>query len=359
MRIAFPPNRGPRLSGLVAIVMALLVAACGPGAEETAEPAPAPTPEVEGDAEPTDPEPDDGEETPAPTRMQDVLLAIPAPSLNFLPYMMAVEQGLDVYEREGINLTVDIIRGDVALAGLLEGSIDFTAAGGTAMRAALGGAPVKAVMFTVGQTTFSIVAAEGIDSVDDLRGQTVGLVGAGLSDTTGVALQAALRSADIDAERDLDVFVAPTPPDILSALLGGSIQAAVLAPPQSIVAQGAGFTEIAQLWDYIDLTQGQIAASTEMLEGDPDLVRAFIRGSLAAIEYVLDNEEAAVDFITSRFDLERDVAERSYEVMRDAYARDGRASDDGILGELGPDATPDDIERAVDRSPLDEVLAGR
>jgi ABC-type glycerol-3-phosphate transport system substrate-binding protein len=67
------------------------------------------------------------------------LLAIPAPSLNFLPYLMATERDLGFYEKHGVDLTVEVIRGDAALAGMIQGSVDFTAAGGTAMRAAFNG----------------------------------------------------------------------------------------------------------------------------------------------------------------------------------------------------------------------------
>jgi ABC-type nitrate/sulfonate/bicarbonate transport system substrate-binding protein len=283
------------------------------------------------------------------------LLAIPAPSLNFLPYLMATERDLGFYEKHGVDLTVEVIRGDAALAGMIQGSVDFTAAGGTAMRAAFNGAPVRAIMMTVGETTFSVVATDDITDVSDLRGRTVGLVGSGLADTTGVALRAVLESEGMDPEKDVQIFVAATPPDIFSALIGGSIDAAVLAPPQSVAAIDKGFVEVTRASDHLELTQGQIGATVALIEEEPDFVKAFLAATLDAIEYVVTNEEEVVAYIQERFELEENVARDSYDILRDAYLLDGLPSDAAALGELPAGATKADLARTVDFSLLKQL----
>ena len=352
-------GRRGRLLPLVVTLFAFVLTACGgvsPDADVTASESPTDAPIATEDAgEPTS----EASSPPAPVELQEVLVAIPAPSLNFLPYMIATDRELGFYEDAGVDLTVEVIRGDAALAGLLEGSIHFTAAGGTAMRAAFNDAPFRAVMMTVGQTTFSVMAKAEIASVADLAGRTVGLVGSGLADTTGVALTAVLESEGLDPEQDVDIFVAPTPPDILAALIGGSVDAAVLAPPQSAVAEGEGFTQLARAWEHVDLTQGQIATTLQLIEGDPELVKNFLRGSLEAIQYIVDNPDETLNYIVERFELDEDVARASYEIMREAYLADGRPSDEAALGELPPGATLEDLQRTVDWRLLEEVNAER
>ena len=62
---------------------------------------------------------------------------------------------------------------------LVSGEVDYSGAGGTGMRAALRGAPIKAVMFQTEKVTWYLIAAPEIAKAADLKGKrvAVGTVG--------------------------------------------------------------------------------------------------------------------------------------------------------------------------------------
>ena len=51
-----------------------------------------------------------------------------------------------------------VISGPLSIAALLSGDVDYSGAGGSGMRAALKGAPIKGIMFQVDKVTFYLVA---------------------------------------------------------------------------------------------------------------------------------------------------------------------------------------------------------
>ncbi len=50
------------------------------------------------------------------------------------------------FAREGLNPEIIVMRTNTGIAALVTGSIDFTTAGGSAMRAAVNGAPIKMIL---------------------------------------------------------------------------------------------------------------------------------------------------------------------------------------------------------------------
>ena len=69
------------------------------------------------------------------------------------------------------------MRTNTGIAALVTGSIDFTTAGGSAMRAAVNGAPLKMILNITKKADLWIVAQKNIQRVEDLRGKMIGVGG--------------------------------------------------------------------------------------------------------------------------------------------------------------------------------------
>jgi hypothetical protein len=86
---------------------------------------------------------------------EKIRTAIPQANLNYLSIHVTDAKG---YFRDGglDNETV-VISGPWSIAALLSGDVDYSGAGGSGMRAALKGAPIKGIMFQADKVTFYLV----------------------------------------------------------------------------------------------------------------------------------------------------------------------------------------------------------
>src|SRR4051812_26030716 len=74
-----------------------------------------------------------------------VRTVVPRATLNYLSIPVAETKGF--FRDQGLENETIVIPGSTAIAALVSGNVDYSGAGGTGMRAALRGAPIKAVMF--------------------------------------------------------------------------------------------------------------------------------------------------------------------------------------------------------------------
>ena len=66
--------------------------------------------------------------------LEKVRLTVPAKSLTFVPYYFGKSQRL--YEKEGIDLELIVMRPPIGVTALQAGEVDYSAAGGLSIRAA-------------------------------------------------------------------------------------------------------------------------------------------------------------------------------------------------------------------------------
>src|ERR1041384_4506938 len=104
-------------------------------------------------------------------RAEKIRTAIPQANLNYLSIYVADAKGF--FRDESLENETVVISGPLSIAALLSGDVDYSGAGGSGMRAALKGAPVKGIMFQADRVTFYLVADPSIKTAADLRGKTI------------------------------------------------------------------------------------------------------------------------------------------------------------------------------------------
>ena len=72
---------------------------------------------------------------------EKIRIAPSSPGLSAWPVHLAVKEGF--FASEGLDVEIIVMRTNVGIAALVTGSIDFTTAGGSAMRGAINGGPLK------------------------------------------------------------------------------------------------------------------------------------------------------------------------------------------------------------------------
>jgi len=100
---------------------------------------------------------------------QKARVAMPAKSMTFLNFYVGDKFG--VYKAEGLELSLEVIKTDVGVAGMVAGEIDYTTAIGSAMRAAATGVPIKAAMFSMDRVIIYMLAKPTIKSIAELKGE--------------------------------------------------------------------------------------------------------------------------------------------------------------------------------------------
>src|SRR5437763_16754216 len=132
---------------------------------------------------------------------QKVRVAMPAKSMTFLNFYVGDKFG--VYKAEGLDVSLEVIKTDIGVAGMVAGEIDYTTAIGSAMRAAATGVPIKATMFSMDRVLIYMFAKPSIKSIEELKGgKTVSTTGLLATPTSAAKVMA--RGHGINQEMDMD-----------------------------------------------------------------------------------------------------------------------------------------------------------
>jgi len=293
---------------------------------------------------------------PASTAAKDqvkVKLAVPTKSLLFLPFYLGQDKGM--FAGQGVDLDLQVLAANNAIAAVLNGDIDFTAAGGSAMRAAVQGSPVKAILISIGKPTLFIYGKPSIQSVSQLKGKNIAVTS--VAGSVAGMTKEILTANGIDPEKDVKLVGTQTTETDWTALKGGSVDAAVLDPPYDALAANGGFRLIASASEFVKGTQAQLATSTKLLQGNPDKVKRMLRGTLASIGYTLDHEQGSIDFIAKTWSMSPEDAKVTYHTISQGLLRNGMAAPEALKGEIGANATQADLDKVTDFSLLRQVDA--
>jgi ABC-type nitrate/sulfonate/bicarbonate transport system substrate-binding protein len=108
---------------------------------------------------------------------ETVRTAIPRATVNYLSLPVADVKGF--FRSEGLDNETIVIPGTTAIAALVSGNVDYSGAGGSGMRAAVRGAPIKAIMFQTEKVTWYLQGTPDILRISDLKGKriAVGTIG--------------------------------------------------------------------------------------------------------------------------------------------------------------------------------------
>jgi len=247
-------------------------------------------------------------------------------SANVLIYKIAQERGL--YKEEKLNVLTIAATSSAGIQGLVGGSFDFSQILGQTSAAILHGAPLKNVMVFDTRPLFWFFGNKKIKRLQDLKGgKLVGVSSLGAN--TDQMTREVLAMNGIDPRKDVVIQGTGTGAIRLAALLGGSLDAAITNPTESIVARKQGLSELFFYGNSdLNIVSGGAALTDRMLKEKPDLVRRFLRATLRALLWFRANEKEAVARMAEGFKISRDDALGIYKATLKSYTLDGTISRD-------------------------------
>ena len=193
------------------------------------------------------------------------------------------------------NLDVDLVyipSSGVANAALLGGDVEVALAGGIGtVRAYVQGA--TDLVFIGGfknALTHSIVAKPEIKTTAELKGKKIGVTRIG-SNSHYFAVQA-LRRAGLDASRDVTIIQSGGEPEIVVALINGSLDAASITTPSDNRAIAQGFHYLLYGPDLkIPYAAANITTRRATIAKRPQVLKEFMEAMAEAAKVLHTNKE--------------------------------------------------------------------
>jgi NitT/TauT family transport system substrate-binding protein len=214
------------------------------------------------------------------------------PNVQFAPYYVAAERGF--FKEEGLSVTFDYGMATDIMSLVGSGQISFGISDGEQLIVARDrGIPVKAVYSMYVKYPVAVVSfrEKGIADIRALKGKRVGTPVPYGSNYFG--LQVMLRSAGLSI-RDIDLeFIGYTQ---VESLIADRIDAAVVfINNEPVVLRKMGRElNVLDTYSIIPMVSASIVTSETMIEGDPMLVRRFIRAVVKGSRYILQDSEGVV-----------------------------------------------------------------
>jgi len=254
-----------------------------------------------------------------------IRLAQPVIAMMYAPLYFGVRQG--IFADEGFELEFMTMRTDLAIAALGTGGVDYIAHGGAALRAAARGFPLKLIFALDHKTPFWLVARPSIKHVRQLAGKKIGVSFPG--DTPQIILKRFLHRQGIDPDRDVAYVAGQFSPTALQSLLGGVLDAAVLAPPFHVLAEEKGLNLLTFLGESVpDATSANGLVTTEKkIKTQRAEVKGVVRATLKLLEAFRREKTLAIDFLSEYFEIPRRIAAKAYPNSLDILTVEGEISE--------------------------------
>jgi len=221
-----------------------------------------------------------------------VRTAIPRATVNYLSLPVAEVKGF--FRSEGLENETIVITGTTAIAALVSGNVDYSGAGGSGMRAAVRGAPIKAIMFQTEKVTWYLQGGPDIFRITDLKGKRIAVGTIGDTQDTLITM---LMEREGLAARDFTRVAMPSRSAMstILALKTGAISAAVVNAEESLLGEKEGLRTLAFVGDLFPYPFQGFLATEKMIAERPNDIKRWLRAMVKALMFIRERPEEAAD----------------------------------------------------------------
>ena len=254
-----------------------------------------------------------------------VSVAVPSFSMSLVAFMAARERGY--YREEDLDVNFVLMPAAIASRALIAGNVDFATVGGSALTAALGGAPIRLLFSSFNRSLFWLYSRPEIADVKQLKGKRVGVSSIGSGPDSMV--RDLLSSRGLQPGKDVVILAVGVDSSRYASLANNVTDAVVLSTPYNFVAQDAGFKELVSFvkHDWVEL-QGCIVTRETVLHGNSALVDKFTRATLKGLLYARANRAGTVPVVATMMKVKPELAGRIYDLSIPAATSHGALTED-------------------------------
>jgi ABC-type nitrate/sulfonate/bicarbonate transport system substrate-binding protein len=265
-----------------------------------------------------------GDSAPAAER---VTIATPSRGLFEFPVVVAMRKGF--YKDDGIEVDKIQMQPAIGVKALMSGDVDYLLAWGSALRAAVSGVPIKAVLGFAGRPLHVLIARPEIKSPKDLKGKIIGVDS--VAGTVDYLSRVAMRHFGFEPEKDVKIIVTGESPTRLAALRAGAIDATPIDVAFAVKAEDEGFKRLVYLGDLIELPLSGIAVMEQKLQTQRDQIKRVVRAGVRGLRFMKQNRNETVQMLSDYLRLTPSQSARAYDASINSFTDDGIISDKGVL----------------------------
>ena len=226
-----------------------------------------------------------------------VLIGVAGPAVNLVYAYLAQDAGL--WRKYGVDARVILFESGSTLAQVARaGEVSFAInSGPTTIASRTQGADSIMVAATVNTLPYSVVAAKGITTWNQLKGKRVGISRFGSG--TDTAMRLVVRRYGLDPAKDLVILQGGTQPSRLQAVSAGSLDATLVSPPLDLTAKKQGLSILVNIADLgIPYPQLVIETTERYNREQPQVVKNFLKGFIEGLHYAAARKEETKKTIT-------------------------------------------------------------
>ena len=235
---------------------------------------------------------------PIPARAdKPVMIGVAGPAVNLIYAYLAQDAGL--WRKHGIDARVVLFESGSTLAQVARsGEVSFAInSGPTTIASRSQGADTIIIAALVNTLPYSVVAAKGITTWNQLKGKKVGISRFGSG--TDTAMRLVVKRYGLDPVKDLVILQGGTQPSRLQAVTAGSLDATLVSPPLDLTAKKQGLSILVNIADLgIPYPQLVIETTERFNREQPLVVKNFLKGFIEAAHYAATQKDETKKTIT-------------------------------------------------------------
>ncbi|HMF50254.1 MAG TPA: ABC transporter substrate-binding protein [Candidatus Saccharimonadales bacterium] len=220
-----------------------------------------------------------------------------------------------IFAKNGLDVELVRTRTTVGVMALLSGELDFIQASGpVVIESNLRGSDLVYVACGMATLDFIFMSQPEIKSPEMLKGGLVGL--ASIRGASLVATEFALEKLGLKT-KDVKFIVVGGTPERLISLRSKLLQATLLSPPTSIVAEREGFNSLGDVGALgLPFLHNGIALSRRFIRDNPDTVKRYVKSQIDAVHLMKTDRKTSVAVLGKymRQTANPGILERSYDL---------------------------------------------
>jgi NitT/TauT family transport system substrate-binding protein len=226
-----------------------------------------------------------------------LIIGVAGPGINMVYAFLTKDLGF--WQKYGIDARVVLFdAGSILAQAAISGDVKLSITSGpTTVASRTQGADTIIICATVNTLPYSIVAAKGITTWDQLKGKRVAI--SRLGSGTDTAVRMVLKKYGLDPNKDVIIVQLGTQPARMLALNGGVIDATIVSPPLDIAAKKQGFQILVNIADLGIPYPQQVLETTERFNREnPQLVKNLVKGFIDGVRYAATHKDETKKIIT-------------------------------------------------------------
>jgi NitT/TauT family transport system substrate-binding protein len=254
--------------------------------------------------------------------IETIRVGIPGKLVDFSPFFVGLKMG--IYRSEGLEPQFIVMRSGIIFPALLAGELDYTTLYQSAIRSAISGLPVRVIATLITKQSFFLFSRPEIRRVQDLKGKRLAI--SNFASSTDGSARAALKHHGLEPLRDVTLLAMGDTSVRFQALASGAVEAAILTPPYTVMAEQKGLNNLVWLGDILgDVPSNGLSTTTKKLKEQPDQVHRLLRATIRSMIYTREHRQETLPILMREFPgMERATLAGTLDFYMKAMSADGR-----------------------------------